>query len=49
MITQAGLCLANDSVDTQGGFWTPASLLNNKLIKRLAEHAGVIVEEVSSQ
>lgn len=49
MITQAGLCLANDSVDTQGGFWTPASLLNDKLIKRLAEHAGVIVEEVSSQ
>lgn len=44
MLTQAALCLANDVPDVAGGFWTPAAALNDKLIARLAEHAGVTVE-----
>lgn len=44
MLTQAALCLANDVPDLPGGFWTPAAALNDQLIARLAQHAGVTVE-----
>ena len=41
MLTQAALCLAFDlQKDQVGGFWTPASLLGDTLIKRLTTHAG---------
>ncbi|WP_338517131.1 saccharopine dehydrogenase family protein [Alteromonas gracilis] len=48
MIVQSGLCIAHDIPDAKGGFWTPASVLNEALIARLAKHAGVTVEEVSA-
>jgi short subunit dehydrogenase-like uncharacterized protein len=48
MIIQSGLCIAHDIPDAKGGFWTPASVLNEALIARLAKHAGVTVEEVSA-
>lgn len=48
MIVQSGLCIANDIPEAKGGFWTPASILNDVLIERLENHAGVIVEEVLS-
>jgi short subunit dehydrogenase-like uncharacterized protein len=46
MLSQAALCLANDVPDVAGGFWTPASALNDHLIKRLKEHAGVSVTQL---
>jgi short subunit dehydrogenase-like uncharacterized protein len=44
MLAQAVLCLSKDIPDVAGGFWTPASALNDPLIDRLAKHAGVSVE-----
>ncbi|MFQ3248677.1 saccharopine dehydrogenase family protein [Glaciecola sp.] len=44
MLAQAVLCLSKDVPDLPGGFWTPASALNEPLIERLATHAGVTVE-----
>lgn len=42
MLAQAAACLAQDvPEDTKGGFWTPASLLGDKLIERLRKHAGL--------
>lgn len=42
MLSQAALALAFDlNADQVGGFWTPASLLGDKLIERLAANAGV--------
>jgi short subunit dehydrogenase-like uncharacterized protein len=44
MLAQSVLCLAKDIPELGGGFWTPASALNDPLIERLAKHAGVTVE-----
>ena len=48
MASQAAVCLALDvGDDVAGGFWTPATLLGDKLIGRLQEHAGVTFAEVN--
>ena len=45
MIGEAAVCLACDiGDDVAGGFWTPATALNGKLLERLATHAGVTFE-----
>ncbi|MEO9617237.1 MAG: saccharopine dehydrogenase NADP-binding domain-containing protein [Parasphingorhabdus sp.] len=42
MLAQAAACLAQDMpADAKGGFWTPASILGDKLIERLRKHAGL--------
>ena len=43
MLAQAAMCLAFDTPkdDFAGGFWTPASLMGDRLQKRLSEHAGL--------
>lgn len=42
MLGEAVACLAKDIPSTQqGGFWTPASLMGDPLIKRLQQHAGL--------
>lgn len=43
ILTQTALCLAVDTPKPPetGGFWTPASLFGEKLIKRLEESAGI--------
>ncbi len=42
MLGQSAACLLNDiDADVPGGFWTPASLLADPLIKRLRDHAGL--------
>ncbi|MBS3745103.1 MAG: saccharopine dehydrogenase NADP-binding domain-containing protein [Wenzhouxiangellaceae bacterium] len=42
MIGEAALCLACDIGDEiAGGFWTPATALDGKLMERLEAHAGV--------
>jgi short subunit dehydrogenase-like uncharacterized protein len=46
MLTQAGLCMAFDISKSElpGGFWTPATAMHNKLIKRLVASAGMTFE-----
>lgn len=48
MLTQAGLCMAFDISKTElsGGFWTPATAMNEKLIKRLVASAGMTFEKL---
>ncbi|MES2901585.1 MAG: saccharopine dehydrogenase NADP-binding domain-containing protein [Pseudomonadota bacterium] len=41
MLGQAAVCLARDIPKAGGGFFTPATLLGDKLIKRLCAHAGL--------
>lgn len=48
MLAQSALCLAKDVPDLAGGFWTPASALNEALIPRLQNHAGVSISEIHS-
>ena len=43
MLGQAAACLALE-VDAAGGFWTPATIFGDRLVRRLAEHAGVSFE-----
>jgi short subunit dehydrogenase-like uncharacterized protein len=44
MLGEAAVCLANDVPDQPGGFWTPASLLDGKLLERLTGNAGLTFE-----
>lgn len=45
MLGEAGMCLAFDvDAGKQGGFWTPASLLDGKLLERLTSKAGLTFE-----
>lgn len=44
MLGEAGSCLAFDDNSTEGGFWTPASLMGERLIKRLSDKAGLTFE-----
>jgi len=45
MLAQAAACLAQDiPKKTKGGFWTPATLMGDKLIKRLQAHSGLTFE-----
>ncbi|GAA0839214.1 saccharopine dehydrogenase NADP-binding domain-containing protein [Marinobacter szutsaonensis] len=50
MLGEAGMCLAFDvPADKPGGFWTPASLLDGDLQKRLTEKAGLTFEVVETR
>ena len=46
MLGQAAACLALDLGHDrkQGGFWTPATLLGDRLVERLRSHSGVTFE-----
>jgi short subunit dehydrogenase-like uncharacterized protein len=45
MLAQAAACLAKDvPANTVGGFWTPATIMGDQLIKRLQAHAGLTFE-----
>lgn len=47
MLGEAAACLALDIPDdAPGGFWTPASLLGDRLIARLTAHAGLGFEVI---
>ncbi|MEM9220450.1 MAG: saccharopine dehydrogenase NADP-binding domain-containing protein [Cyanobacteria bacterium P01_F01_bin.150] len=47
ILGQAGLCLAHDiPTAVEGGFWTPAALFKDALIKRLTAHAGLTFEHL---
>lgn len=50
MLGEAGLCLAFDlPEEVQGGFWTPASALNGKLLERLQSKAGLTFEVLETR
>lgn len=42
MIAESALCLVENGETIDGGFYTPAPALGNKLIKRLSENAGLL-------
>lgn len=45
MLAQAAACLAKDlPEDIAGGFWTPATLMGDRLIERLRAHSGLTFE-----
>jgi len=44
MLAEAAVCLAKDDIQVGGGFWTPASAMNVKLIDRLVNSAGLTFE-----
>jgi short subunit dehydrogenase-like uncharacterized protein len=44
MLGQAAACLASDVPRRPGGFWTPATLLGDRLVERLRAHAGLTFE-----
>lgn len=48
MLIQSGLCMAFDisKSDLSGGFWTPATAMGEKLIKRLTAYAGMTFEKI---
>ena len=41
MLAESALCLAQDDLAAEGGFWTPASAMGEALLERLPAHAGV--------
>ena len=41
MIAECAICLLRDAPDVPAGFWTPGAAMQHKLIKRLADHAGL--------
>ncbi|MDM7956958.1 trans-acting enoyl reductase family protein [Blastomonas sp.] len=48
MLSQAAACLAKDVPDkVPGGFWTPATILGDRLIDRLEANAGLTFELLS--
>lgn len=50
MLGESGLCLAFDvKDDVKGGFWTPASALDGKLLERLQANAGLTFEVVETR
>src|SRR5215469_16755796 len=41
IISECAVCLARDTLDVPGGFWTPGAAMQHKLIKRLTDQAGL--------
>ena len=41
MISECAICLLRDTPEVPGGFWTPGAAMQHKLIKRLADNAGL--------
>jgi short subunit dehydrogenase-like uncharacterized protein len=49
MLGQAAACLAHDAGSAAGGFWTPATLLGDRLLTRLRDHAGLTFELIDER
>lgn len=47
MLAESGVCLALDTLTTNGGFWTPASALGDAYLERLQDKGGLSFEVVS--
>ncbi|HEX4855674.1 MAG TPA: saccharopine dehydrogenase NADP-binding domain-containing protein [Limnobacter sp.] len=48
MLGEAAVCLALDMDKKAGGFWTPASLMGQKLLPRLRQNAGLTFDLVQA-
>jgi short subunit dehydrogenase-like uncharacterized protein len=48
MLSESALCLAVDSLETGGGFWTPASVMGQPLMDRLTANAGLTFDLVGA-
>ncbi|MFK7974981.1 MAG: trans-acting enoyl reductase family protein [Halioglobus sp.] len=46
MLAESALCLAKDELTVKGGFWTPASAMQGKLLTRLTQNAGLTFEQL---
>ncbi len=44
MLAESALCLAKDDIKVGGGIWTPASAMNELLLERLTNNAGLKFE-----
>jgi short subunit dehydrogenase-like uncharacterized protein len=44
MLGEAAVCLARDELSCEGGIWTPATAMGDKLIQRLQDSAGITFE-----
>lgn len=44
MISECAICLLRDAPDVAPGFWTPGAAMQEKLIKRLVDNAGLTFE-----
>lgn len=44
MLSESAVCLARDHLDVGGGFWTPASVMGDRLSQRLTQNAGLSFE-----
>ncbi len=44
MLAESAVCLAQDELPVEGGFWTPASAMGDALLERLPANAGVTFE-----
>lgn len=49
MLTEAALCLAEDEITVDGGFWTPASAMGPHLLARITAHAGLSFEIIANE
>lgn len=47
MLAESAVCLALDTLTTEGGFWTPASALGDAYLARLQDKAGLTFEVIS--
>lgn len=49
MLAQSALCLLQDisKEEVEGGFWTPAAAMGQRLIQRLTSHAGLKFEQLT--
>ncbi len=48
MIAEAAICLVKDPINTEGGIWTSAPAMGDKLIKRLINNAGLTFDIVTN-
>ncbi|QAU46725.1 saccharopine dehydrogenase family protein [Bradyrhizobium guangzhouense] len=44
MISECAICMLRDASDVAAGFWTPGAAMQDKLIKRLRDNAGLTFE-----
>lgn len=48
MIAEAGVCLARNALDVEGGFWTPAAAMKDRLLERLKANAGLTFDIIDN-
>ena len=44
MIAECAICMLRDTPELKAGIWTPGAAMGDRLIKRLADHAGISFE-----